>query len=119
MWICGNCQEGLDDQFDACWNCGCSREGKLALDFLKDNAAASRGEAVNEPIADGFTCPHCGHRESRRRQLRLRGIGLQALWAEDFLAVSCAECGRTEFYSLSVCQQRSGLSNFLRGLMGG
>ena len=23
MWICKNCNEKCEDQFDACWNCGC------------------------------------------------------------------------------------------------
>jgi len=83
MWTCGNCQEVMEDPFDACWNCGCSREGKLALDFLKEDAAASRDRAENEPIADGFVCPRCGHGEARCRRLRMRGIGLQAIVAED------------------------------------
>jgi hypothetical protein len=28
MWECGKCHETIGDSFDACWNCGTSREGK-------------------------------------------------------------------------------------------
>jgi uncharacterized protein YbjQ (UPF0145 family) len=35
MWQCGKCQETIGDSFDACWNCGTSREGKETPDFKR------------------------------------------------------------------------------------
>jgi hypothetical protein len=28
MWTCVKCAENLDDEFDACWRCGSSRDGE-------------------------------------------------------------------------------------------
>tara|TARA_B100000749_G_C18284913_1_gene405998 strand:+ start:353 stop:553 length:201 start_codon:yes stop_codon:yes gene_type:complete len=28
-WICKNCSETLEKEFDSCWNCGTSKDGKL------------------------------------------------------------------------------------------
>ena len=33
MWTCTNCSESLEDQFNACWKCGCSRDGRLNPTF--------------------------------------------------------------------------------------
>jgi hypothetical protein len=41
MWSCANCREVIEDQFDSCWRCGCSREGKLNLDFLAESTDAT------------------------------------------------------------------------------
>lgn len=29
MWICKKCSEKIEDQFDACWNCGAEKGGNL------------------------------------------------------------------------------------------
>ena len=29
MWICLNCKEEVEEQFDACWNCEADRMGRL------------------------------------------------------------------------------------------
>ena len=29
MWTCKNCNEKIEDQFDACWSCGYDKKGKL------------------------------------------------------------------------------------------
>jgi len=119
MWTCGNCHENLEDQFDACWNCGCSRKGKLNLDFTPESASDDPESPISQEFAKDFVCPRCKHHEARCQRITTRGAGWNILKAEDFLAVSCRNCGLTEFYSLTVLERRSDLGNFLRGLFGG
>ncbi len=35
MWQCGKCHETIGDSFDACWNCGTSKEGQENPDFKR------------------------------------------------------------------------------------
>ena len=32
-WICKNCSETLEKEFDSCWNCGTSKDGKKSQSF--------------------------------------------------------------------------------------
>jgi len=119
MWTCNNCREIVEDQFDACWNCGCSREGKLNLDFLPRPIAFEDETSLEQTFAEEFRCQKCQHRDARVERITGRGTGFGKMFAKDFLAVSCQNCGYTEFFNLSVLQCRSGLQDFLRGLFGG
>ncbi len=56
MWTCGNCNELIDDQLDACWKCGCSREGKLNLDFMREPCAIDDDSSLErKPMFDELT----------------------------------------------------------------
>jgi uncharacterized membrane protein YvbJ len=33
MWKCRNCGEEIDDEFDACWQCGTDRTGQANPEF--------------------------------------------------------------------------------------
>lgn len=37
MWICKQCSEKIEDQFDACWNCGLERSGNLIQEKNQSN----------------------------------------------------------------------------------
>jgi predicted nucleic-acid-binding Zn-ribbon protein len=129
MWTCGNCREVLEDQFDACWSCGCSRDGKLDLAFVRE--PPSDDAFVREPPSDDhdspvsrefaryFICRRCRHRKARCKRIAMRPAPWSGLFAEDFLAVSCCHCGLTEFYSLTVLEGRLDLGNFPRSIFGG
>ncbi len=120
MWSCVNCQEPIDDQFDACWQCGCTREGKLNLNFAPEKPVNTDGEqeSLKQHFAESFVCRRCKHREARIERISTTGPGLAQMLKKDFLAISCENCGLTEFYNLSVLEGRTDLQNFLRELFG-
>ncbi len=118
MWTCGNCREMIEDQFDACWNCGCSRHGKLNLDFVREPPPAADESSLEHRFAENYVCRRCQHREAKVERISATGTGLARLMKKDFLAVSCCRCGSTELFNLSVLEGRSGLQGFLRGLVG-
>jgi hypothetical protein len=33
MWICAKCREDVDEDFDVCWSCGTTREGRENTEF--------------------------------------------------------------------------------------
>jgi len=52
MWTCSKCREQVEDGFDACWNCGTSREGIEDPDFVRDAVAEQRARPT-EPDERG------------------------------------------------------------------
>ena len=119
MWTCGNCREAIEDQFDACWNCGASRDGTLNLDFVRQSDPASDPSSLEQQLAESYVCARCKHREARVERIRGSGTGLAAILKRDFLALSCENCGLTELYNVSVLEGRSNLQEFFRSLFGG
>ncbi len=69
MWACSNCREVIEDQFDACWNCGFSREGKLNLDFMREPTAPSDDSSLEEKLRQQAA-------NSRIRSLRLAFLAI-------------------------------------------
>ena len=118
MWSCSNCREIIEDQFDACWRCGCSREGKLNLDFMAVPSSDPDESSIEHQFAQSFVCQKCKQRDAMFERISATGIGLASLMKKEFLAVSCENCGFTELYNLSVLEDRSDLQNFLRGIFG-
>jgi predicted nucleic-acid-binding Zn-ribbon protein len=119
MWACGNCREVLEGQFDSCWRCGCSREGKLNFEFLREPEPAGDDSSLEKKFAQNYVCQKCGKREARVERVSSTGTGLGRTLKKDFLAVSCQNCGYTELFNLTVLEGRSDLQNFLRSLFGG
>jgi predicted nucleic-acid-binding Zn-ribbon protein len=118
MWSCPNCREVVEDQFDACWRCGCSREGRLNLDFVAEPSNEPGDSSIEEHFRQNYVCQRCKRRDARIERISTTGTGLAKLVKRDFLAVSCENCGLTELYNLSVLEGRSDLQNFLRGVFG-
>ena len=66
VWDCPHCGTTIDNGFEACWQCGTTREGKADPDFVKADLvpmpARPRCRACGYPI-QGLTderCPECG-----------------------------------------------------------
>ncbi|QDU54350.1 zinc ribbon domain-containing protein [Aeoliella mucimassa] len=118
MWQCNQCRELLEDQFDACWKCGCSRAANLATDMLSDSSNSQLSETDSLRFIEQYRCAKCGHDESVLERIEGRGTGHGhgRMLAKDFLAVSCDRCGYAEFYNLSILEQRTGMQNFFRQL---
>ena len=72
-WICQECGEAIEPQFDACWHCGTQRDGTRLPDFTdesggEDPPAAAENWAANQataagPIAPPRGCLRCGSTE--------------------------------------------------------
>lgn len=118
MWTCANCREVIEDQFDSCWRCGCSREGRLNLDFVAKPSDPTDESSIEFQFAQSFVCQRCGNGDAGTERISTSGTGLARITKKDFLAVSCKNCGLTEFYNLSVLEGRSDLQSFLRGIFG-
>lgn len=61
MWTCPSCGESIEEEFDACWNCGAERDGSTSLEgFEKLKAEAGVPEAIpavtltTAPTLDGY-----------------------------------------------------------------
>ncbi len=116
-WSCPNCREVIEEQFDSCWNCGCSREGKLNLEFVRPAPNPTDNDSLERKFAEDYICHKCNHHDAIVQRMAFAGgAGLASLIRHDFLSVSCANCGYTEFFSLDVLEGRSMLQNWLRGL---
>ena len=118
MWTCENCREIVEEQFNACWNCGASRDGKLNLDFIREPSDVNDDSSLEKSFSQHYVCQKCEHRDARVERISSSGTGLAKLSAKDFLAISCQNCGYTELFNLTVIEGRSDLQNFLRGLFG-
>ncbi len=118
MWTCGNCREVIEDQFEACWNCGASRTGALNFNFVREPDAGADATALEAQFAANYVCARCQHRDARLERIRASGAGLGAVLKKEFLAVSCENCGLTELYNVRVLEGRSNLQEFLRSLFG-
>ena len=63
MWKCLGCGEQLEDQFDACWNCGTSKNGTRDQDSPPDKPIFADAKQL-EPYATSKVplptpCPKC------------------------------------------------------------
>lgn len=117
-WTCANCREIIEGQFDSCWSCGCSREGKLNLDFIREPVSPTADSSVEKELSEHYQCQKCAHREARVERISSTGTGLAKMLAKQYLAVSCENCGYTELFNLTVLEGRSDLQNLLRGMFG-
>jgi hypothetical protein len=57
MWSCANCKEVLEDQFDACWNCGYSRAGELELHFTREPVLPEGDSPLEKSLAEHMCAP--------------------------------------------------------------
>ncbi len=118
MWTCQYCREVMEDQFDACWSCGCSRDGKRSLDSTHEPPPRDVGSSLEHQFAEKFVCQQCKHRDARVERIFTAGGGFSKLLTKDFLAVSCENCGSTQLFDLAILEDRSKLQNLLRSLFG-
>lgn len=76
---------------------------------------------VDDQLAQRFVCSKCGRRAGRTRRLAATGTGLSKLFDiqhNKFIAVSCSNCGFTEFYDPGVLEKQSHLGDVLDVLFG-
>jgi hypothetical protein len=60
MWTCPGCREEIEAGFDACWNCGTTRDGRPDPGFRR----ADEPDPPRPPSAGvSVVCPKCGGAE--------------------------------------------------------
>lgn len=104
MWLCRQCAESIEDQFDACWNCGTRQDGSANESF--DEVVAESAELRPSPQADRrmFHCHYCGGRNiqtdislSLSAEVGSVGLDYRSLVilnsTEPLLADLCDDCG--------------------------
>jgi len=117
MWNCVRCREVCEDQFDACWNCGASRDGQLNPEFQREPQPNGDGSSLEEQFASNYVCQKCQHPEARVERISATGTNFMLLLQrKDFVAVACEQCGFTELYSLSALEERTRLGEFFSSL---
>ena len=90
----------------------------MNLEFMREPTASGDESSLEAKLAQHYQCQKCEHRDARVERISSAGTGLAKLLAKEFLAVSCQNCGYTEFFNLTVLEGRSDLQNFFRGLFG-
>ena len=62
MWDCKTCHETIEDNLDACWNCGTAKDGTPDPNFRRadDPAVHEARPADTFRSVSMFSCPHCG-----------------------------------------------------------
>ena len=119
MWQCVKCREQLEDDFDACWNCGTSRDGTEDPDFRKaddgsaippaDPAAGPESAGAEQPEKNPIFCSRCNrkldyvgtkkfHEGTRAWGFLLGDLGELFVNREHFDVYVCPRCGRVEFF---------------------
>ncbi|WP_223266907.1 hypothetical protein [Luteimonas gilva] len=110
-WICSNCREKVDSDFDACWNCGTHRDGSPArADFVRDDAPAPD---VTRPVSRDLRCLRCNgtmhvvgrkqfHEGSRALPFLLGELGELFVNRESFDVFACGNCGKVELFVAAV-----------------
>jgi hypothetical protein len=100
VWTCRKCRETVEDTFDACWNCGTSRDG--SEDPILGHAVAP-GDRSGGPLR----CLRCDtvieHLGTKRfhegTNWGLFGeVGEWFVKRQQFDVYACPRCGRVELF---------------------
>jgi len=94
--VCGSCGARAASSWSFCRSCQSSLEDALPPDDGLEKYGIDDAFEMEEK-----GCPKCGHKEADVDQVATTGVGLTKLFDlqnRQFYAVSCANCGYTEFY---------------------
>ncbi len=103
MWVCSQCNEVMKENFDACWNCGASRNGEPDPDFQVEDTVRD----LRERRRTTLRCLRCDreldYMGTRRfhEGARLGVFGeLAELFVnrENFDVYTCGRCGHVDFF---------------------
>lgn len=103
MWKCKKCQESLDDNFDTCWNCGLSKDGKHQdsnFNLVRETAPNDDPHLKNIGYYD-FQCPKCKFKQCKQRSIRSANNKLaSALDIQNtaYTVLICQKCYLVQMY---------------------
>jgi hypothetical protein len=72
MWTCRTCGEKLEDQFDACWKCGSSKEGVAPGQVVAEETP--KDEGANLDVNGASVAPDVMLREILRVQQKQQAV---------------------------------------------
>jgi predicted nucleic-acid-binding Zn-ribbon protein len=127
MWTCCKCNEELEDQFDSCWKCGTGKDGVTPVFSKRSDQTSSRAPQPNSTsleaeIQEKFRCCKCEHREAIVKRISTTGSGFSKLidlQHNTFIAVSCENCGYTEFFNPDVLGGKKYFGTIMDLIFGG
>ena len=125
MWNRLGCNESIESSFDVCWNYGTSRDGKPDPAFVPETDFVPTDDpepnTLESEISKRFLCAKCGHDTPSFKRISATGTGLSKLMdiqTNQFLVVSCANCGYSELYDADILGSREGIGNIIDFLFG-
>ena len=120
MWICTNCNEQLEGNFGSCWQCGTYQDGKPPAEGFR-REKEQKIETLDSEFIARFKCIKCSHVEARVKRVATTGTGLSKLTDiqhNSFIAVSCENCGYTEFFNPEVLEGKKYFGTIMDVLFG-
>lgn len=120
MWNCEECSEAIEDNFSACWNCGTARDGTPDPGFQRESGSDAQDDGAGDDfalkISDHFRCAKCEHADAKIKRVSNVSVDVGIFsrpGVDRFVAVSCTQCGFTEFYDAEITGSTSIWDSFL------
>jgi predicted nucleic-acid-binding Zn-ribbon protein len=122
MWNCVNCKKEHSDVFDRCWNCGYSVHGEPPPSDLEEvQKIVEKSKSLDLLLAEKFVCTKCGKDEGTAKRVAMAGTGWSKIFDiqhNQFIPVSCTNCGYTEFYNGDILEGKDYLVSILDVIFG-
>jgi len=96
MWICNNCKEKLEDEFDSCWSCGFNKEWHPNDEEDKTEEIDTNTDVVNQ-------CPQC-EIENAIDSRFCKSCGVKLIKEETIVINQCTQCDKEYDDSYSFCE---------------
>ena len=77
---------------------------------------------IDEMVRSKFVCPKCKTGDATTKRFSATGTGFSKFFDiqhNQFITVSCTNCGYTEMYNPEVMEKKSNISNVLDFIFGG
>jgi hypothetical protein len=123
-WVCPNCREEVEHNFDICWKCGTDREGVSDLEFVADEQGPQELQAAEDITRPepACSCVRCGslrvvpnaaiYDQGQHSDGKLYAVIVgnpEALLFRDRMfgeirADICGDCGHVEFHALHAAR---------------
>jgi predicted nucleic-acid-binding Zn-ribbon protein len=118
MWTCSGCGQQHQADMQVCWNCGTSLDGTPDPTFREvDQRRTEPVElTLDEQIAERFICSKCNSKHGRVKRVAMTGTGVSRLLDvqhNTYLAISCHNCGKTEWFDLEMLEGKDTLGALL------
>lgn len=116
---CAKCGEQIGDEYPYSWCIECGEP--LPQELRPESARAPRTQTIDEVLAERFVCPRCRGKGGQTKWIATTGTGLSRLMdiqTNEFVAVSCTNCGFTEFYNPEILRGRDNFGAIIDVLFG-
>lgn len=120
MARCVVCNSNTDESFE-----GLGPTGRVLSPCCEQCAQETKADndpdrpvelTLDEKIAEGFECYRCESKECRTKRIATTGTGISKvldIQHNEFIAVSCQNCGTVEFLDPKVLEESSNLGTII------